>query len=81
MTKIKIINKFFKFANRADVDDLLSKVILTDRQEKVFNLHYLKGFDVCYIADDLGFSTTVINEELCIIRNKIYAFIPQEKTE
>ena len=72
---VKKINAYFKNANRADVDNLLSKIILSDRQSKIFEMFYLKRYGIDFIADDVCVSPTVISEELKLIRCKISAFI------
>ena len=72
---IKEINNYFKTATRADVNDLLGKIILTDRQTRVFEYFYIKDMNIGFIADTLGFSERVISEELNTIREKISAAI------
>ena len=74
---IKEINNYFKTATRADVNDLLSKIILSERQTRIFEMFYLKDMNIGFIADTLGFSERVISEELNIIREKISAIIQQ----
>ena len=72
---IKEINNYFKTATRADVNDLLSKIILSERQTRIFEMFYLKDMNIGFIADTLGFSSSVISEELKVIRSKISAVI------
>ena len=72
---IKEINQFFRTATRADVNDLLSKIILSERQTRVFEYFYIKDMNIGFIADTLGFSERVISEDLAIIREKISAVI------
>lgn len=74
---IKEINNYFKTATRADVNDLLGKIILSERQTRVFEMFYLKDMNIGFIADTLGFSERVISEELNVIREKISAVIQQ----
>ena len=74
---IKEINNYFKTATRADVNDLLSKIILSERQTRIFEMFYLKDMNIGFIADTLGFSERVISEELNGIREKISAVIQQ----
>ena len=69
-TVIKI-NSYFRTATRADVNDLLGKILLTERQTRVFEMFYLKRQNIGFIADTLGFSERVISEELSIIRHKV----------
>lgn len=75
--QIKRINAWFKTATRYDVNNLLSKIILSDRQKQVFEMFYLKRQNIGFIADTLGFSVRVISEELSLIRDKISAVIQQ----
>lgn len=72
---IREINQFFKTATRADVNELLEKIILSERQTRVFEMFYLKDMNIGFIADTLGFSERVISEELNVIREKISAVI------
>lgn len=74
---IKEINQFFKTATRADVNELLEKIILSERQTRIFEMFYLKDMNIGFIADTLGFSERVISEELNVIREKISAVIQQ----
>ena len=74
---IREINQFFKTATRADVNDLLGKIILSERQTRIFEMFYLKDMNIGFIADTLGFSERVISEELNIIREKVSAVIQQ----
>lgn len=72
---VRKINKWFKNATRADVNDLLSKVVLSDRQTRIFEMFYIKRQNIGFIADSLFCSQTVVNEELFLIRDKISAVI------
>ena len=74
---VRTINAYFKIATRADVNELLSKIILSERQQRIFEMFYLKRQNIGFIADTLGFSERVISEELEIIRHKILAVIQQ----
>ena len=74
---VRKINQWFRDATRADVNNLLSKIILTERQMRIFELFYLRGKDINFIADDLCVCPRVISDELTEIRCKISAIIPQ----
>ncbi len=76
MQTVKRINQWFRTATRADVNDLLSKIILSERQTRIFEMFYIKRQNIGFIADTLGFSERVICEELFMIRDKISAVIP-----
>ena len=72
---VKKINNYFKKATRADVNELLTKIILSVRQTRIFEMFYLKHQNIDFIADTLGCSPTVISEELKLIRDKISVII------
>ena len=74
---VKKINEWFRTATRADVNDLLGKIVLSDRQTRIFEMFYLKRQNIGFIADTLCYSERVISEELEIIRCKISAVIQQ----
>ena len=73
--KIKLINAFFRTASKADIDGLYSKISLTERQEKIFRMFYIKKQDIGFIADMLNVCPRVIDYELSLIRSKIYEFL------
>ena len=68
---VRLINEWFRTATRADVNELLEKIVLSDRQTRIFEMFYLKRQNIGFIADTLGFSERVICEELGTIREKI----------
>ena len=72
---IKFINSFFKQAIKEDVNDVKSKIILSERQQKIFEMFYIKRNDINFIADTLGVCPMVINNELKAIRQKIIKVI------
>ena len=74
---VRKINEWFRNANRYDVNELLEKIILSERQARIFEMFYLKRQNIGFIADTLGFSERVISEELDLIRCKILSVIPQ----
>lgn len=75
---VKFINEFFKTALKKDVDDIKEKIILTERQEKIFEMYYIKKQNVNFIADTLFVCPMVINKELKIIREKIIKVLKKE---
>ena len=72
---VKEVNEWFKTATRADVNDLLSKIILTERQTRIFEWFYIKDMNIGFIADSLNISQSVVSEELNTIRCKISVII------
>jgi len=75
---VRRINQWFRTATRADVNNLLSKIILSDRQIRIFEMFYIKRQNIGFIADTLGFSERVVSDDLNLIRDKISAYIQQE---
>lgn len=72
---IQKVNQYFKTALKTDVDSVKGKIVLSDRQEKVFDMFYLKKQDIGFIADSLYVSVSVINSELRLIRTKVLKVI------
>ncbi len=72
---VRKVNSYFKSATRAEVDNLLSQIILSERQADIFDMYYIKKKDVGFIADSLYVSISVINTELRIIRDKMIKVI------
>lgn len=68
---IKSINNFFRNAIKKDVDKINNELILSERQQKIFEMFYLKKQNIDFIADTLCVCKMVVNNELKIIRNKI----------
>ena len=74
-TRVKAVNSFFKTAVKPEVDRLKENIILTDRQDTIFDMYYLQGKDRLFIADTLYISPTVVDRELRQIRDKISKII------
>ena len=72
---VRKVNSYFKSATRPEVDSLLSQIILSERQLKIFDMYYIKKKDVGFIADSLGVCNLVVNIELKRIREKILKII------
>ena len=70
------INNFFEFSNRADIQSVLSKIIISERQTKILEMFYIKKFSIQHIADKLFCSVDTINKELKKIRQKIETVLP-----
>lgn len=65
------INEFFRKAVKKDVDKVKSEIILSERQQKIFEMFYIKKQSIDFIADSLCVCKMVVNNELKIIRIKI----------
>lgn len=72
---IKRINLFFKNSTKAVIDEVISKIYLSDRQARILDMFYLKRQNIGYIADTLNCSPSVISDELNVIRCKIKPII------
>lgn len=69
--KTKRINEFLRLATKQEVQDIKDKIYLTDHQEEVFNMFYLKKKNINYIADMTGYSRDKVCDDLKLIREKI----------
>lgn len=69
--EIKRINGFFKDANKSELNKIESQILLTERQEKIFTMFYVKKQNIDFIADTLFVSSMTVNHELKIIRKKL----------
>lgn len=70
-TITKMINQFFKFAIKEDVEKVKQNIVLSERQLKIFTMFYLEKHDINFIVDSLGVCSMVVNNELKIIRSKL----------
>ncbi len=77
---VKTVNEFFRSATKADVDSVLEKILLSERQSKIFQMYYIQKKDVGFIADSLFVSSAVIYREIKCIRNKIFWVLICRKT-
>ena len=71
MSDVKTVNRYFRNAIRADVDRIRQDIVLTDRQDTIFNMFYIQRKDRLFIADTLFISPRVVDRELRQIRDKI----------
>ena len=68
---VKQINNFFRNAVKSDLDTVKEELLLSDRQDKIFHMYYIRRLDINFIADELGVCPLVISNELKIIRKKL----------
>ena len=68
---VRSINALFRTALRSEVDELVDKLALSDRQTKIFELFYIKKKDIWMISNEIGVCEAVVNRELKKIRAKI----------
>ena len=71
----KFINKILKYSTKSEVEHISFNANFTDRQQAVFEMRYIKGHDIGFIADNLGFSESTIKTDLKTIRKKIEKLI------
>ena len=67
----KAVNEFFRDAVRKDVDGLAYDLLLTKRQERIYEMFYIQKHDINFIADTVGCCPRVVQKELKTIRKKI----------
>ena len=75
MSNVRQINAWFRNVTKDDINSLLEKIVLSDRQLEVFEMFYIKRKNIGFIADTICFSQRVISKELEEIRHKISAII------
>lgn len=68
---VRQINDFFKTAVKSDLDNVSEELLLSDRQEQIFRMFYIRRLDINFIADTLGVCPLVISNELKTIRKKL----------
>lgn len=73
--EVKTINAYFKEALKSDIDNIVDKLALSDRQLDIFYRYYVKKQDVGFIADTIGVCEAVISRELKKVRKKIIKII------
>ena len=73
--EVKVVNAYFKEALKTDIDDMVEKLALSDRQLDIFYRYYVKKQDIGYIADTIGVCEAVISRELKKVRKKIIKII------
>lgn len=67
----KAVNAYFRNAIRKDVNGLAYSLLLTRRQERIYEMFYIQKHDICFIADTIGCCQRVVQKELRTIRRKI----------
>ena len=68
---VKAVNRFFKTAVKSEVDEVKDKILLSERQEDIFDRYYIKKQDINFIADTLNICPIVVSNELRLIRFKL----------
>lgn len=68
---VKLINEFTKTAVKSDMDKIKDDLLLSDRQDKIFHMYYIRRLDINFIADEIGVCPLVVSNELKTIRKKL----------
>lgn len=58
-------------ASVQELNELLDKCVLSDEDRLIFELHYIKGKPLGYIADELGYSESCIKKRHCKIIGRL----------
>ena len=65
------VNRFFSTALRSQVKEIKDEIILTERQQRIFDMFYVEKKDINFIADTINWSAGAVKNELCKIRKKL----------
>ena len=68
---VKKVNLFLKNSSKKEINKILDEMILSERQEKIFQMFYLKKNCVGFIADSLYVSADTVYKELAVRRSKM----------
>lgn len=71
----KQMNRFIEDATKIEIEEILENIILTDHQKEVFEMKYIKRYDVNYIAYKTGYSISKVESDLRKIRKKFVKLI------
>ena len=69
------VNKFFNEASKNEVENLIDNILMTDHLKRVFEMKYIEGKDINFIAYKTGYSKGKIEADLRKIRKKISKII------
>ena len=65
------VNRFFSTALRSRVNEVRDEILLTERQQRIFDMFYVERRDITFIADTLFVSPDCVKKELRRIRRKL----------
>jgi len=71
LSDIPIINKMLETSVKHEHDENRNALALTDLQDKIYVMRYVRGMNIPEIAEALEYSNGKINKELKIIREKL----------
>lgn len=72
---IRTVNNFLKNATKKEIEDILSEIVLSDRQKSVFDMCCIRKLGVGFAADSLGVCPMAVNMELRAIKTKIHSVL------
>ncbi|MBP3773483.1 MAG: hypothetical protein J6I53_12495 [Treponema sp.] len=72
---VRRINNFFRFASKSEIDRIRENIVLSERQEKIFDMYYIKKQGRGFISDTLFTSQSTVSGELRQIRIKLVKFL------
>lgn len=67
----RAVRRFYDHACKDEVESLEGRLLLTDRQKRIVELYYHRGYDITHVADSIGASSRTVGRELSLIRTKI----------
>lgn len=79
MSDVTRLNEFLRSVSRPDFESVAGRLLLTERQEKVLDMYFVKRKDVGFIADALFISPRVIRREIHRIRSRILREIEKKQ--
>ena len=71
----KRINRFFKIATKTELNNIKEEIILSDQEQKVFEMFYIEKKDIDFIAYTTKYSKGKIESDLRNIRKKLNRLI------
>lgn len=61
-THIETRQRLREISSVREFRELLDNCVLSEKERTVIEMHYLKGYDLGYIADDMGYSISCIKQ-------------------
>ena len=68
---VRKINEYFRNIIKPELDLIKGELLLTETQDKIFNMKYVENKDIGFISDSLFISKDKCFAELKTIRQKI----------
>ena len=67
----KKVNRFFDEATKAEVENLINQMSISEHLKLVLKLKYIEEKDINFIAYQTGYSKAKINSDLAKLRKKM----------